>query len=247
MTLKNDIEKLAAQAGYAITPEITAAAERVEELALAEKSADIERVLAWLKKKQVEYPVTVEEANITEMQQWKIDPTSGYITHESGKFFSIIGVKVSGAADREVPSWSQPMLKQTEVGISGVIRKVINGIPQYLFYAKFEPGNTDRIQISPALQVSEGNLSRAHHGTNPRLAEYFKEGGKGRLLKTVTGVEDGGRFYLKINRTMIVEVDETEDVPITDDYIWLTRPQIQKLLLIDNVVNSLARNVCAVI
>lgn len=247
MTLKHDIEKLVTSAGHAVTPEITVAAARVEELALAEASADIESVLTWLRKKQKEYPVTVEEAKITEMAQWKIDPASGFITHESGKFFSIIGIKVTGAADREVPSWSQPMLKQTEVGISGVIRKVINGVPQYLFYAKFEPGNVDCVQISPALQVSEGNLSRAHQGKNPRLVEYFQEGGKGRLIKTVTGVEDGGRFYQKINRTMIVEVDEYEDVPVTEDYIWLTRPQIQKLLLINNVMNSLARNVCAVL
>lgn len=247
MGIKEDIEKVAMKAGYTVTPEIAAAAERVEELALAERSADIEGVLAWLRKKQEEYPVVVEEANITSMRDWKTDPKTGYITHESGKFFSIVGVKVTGAVDREVTSWSQPMLKQTEVGISGVIRKVVNGVPQYLFYAKFEPGNFDRVQISPAFQVSEGNLSRAHQGKNPRLVEYFKEGGKGHLLKTVTGVEDGGRFFMKINRTMIVEVDEHEDVPITDDYIWLTRPQIQKLLLIDNVVNSLARNVCAVL
>lgn len=247
MSIKEQIEKLVADAGHTVTPEITVAAARVEECAAAETSADIEDVLLWLKKKQADYPVHVEEAPLTDMPQWNIDPQSGYITHESGTFFSIIGVRVSGAADREVSSWSQPMLKQSEVGISGVIRKVIQGVPHYLFYAKFEPGNIDRVQLSPALQVSEGNLSRAHRGDNPRLVEYFKEGGKGRLLKTVTGVEDGGRFYKKINRTMIVEVDEQEDVPITDDYIWLTRPQIQKLLLIDNVVNSLARNVCAVL
>lgn len=247
MGIKEDIEKVVAQAGHTVTPELSAAAQRVEETALSEQSTDIESVLTWLRKKQADYPVTVEEANITEMTDWKVDPASGFITHVSGKFFSIIGVKVTGAADREVASWSQPMLKQTEVGISGVIRQVKSGVPHYLFYAKFEPGNTDRVQISPALQVSEGNLSRAHQGKNPRLAEYFEEGGKGRLLKTVTGVEDGGRFYKKINRTMIMEVDEHEEVPVTDDYIWLTRPQIQKLLLIDNVVNSLARNVCAVL
>ncbi len=247
MGIAEHIAKLVGNAGFTVTRAITAAAERVEELALAEKSGDVEGVLAWLRKKQTEYPARVEETNITGMQHWKIDPKTGCIAHESGKFFSIIGVEVTGAADREVPSWSQPMVKQTEVGISGVIRKVIGGVPHYLFYAKFEPGNVDRVQISPALQVSEGNLSRAHRGKNPRLVEYFREGGKGRLLTTVSGVEDGGRFYRKINRTMIVEVDEHENVPITDDYIWLTRLQIQKLLRVDNVVNSLARNVCAVL
>jgi oxidase EvaA len=207
---------------------------------------DIQPILTWLKEKQESYPVTVEEVGVNDVQGWKVDPVSGNITHDSGKFFSIIGVKINGAADREVPSWSQPMLKQEEVGISGVIQQKKNGIMHYLFYAKFEPGNINNVQISPALQVSEGNLSLAHKGKKPRLAEYF-DGTKGRLVESVTGVEDGGRFYHKLNRSMLVEVDESEEVPVTEDYIWLTLPQIEKLLRVDATVNSLARNVCALL
>jgi dTDP-4-dehydro-6-deoxy-alpha-D-glucopyranose 2,3-dehydratase len=213
---------------------------------MSDDTVDIEPILTWLKERQVSYPVTVEEVGINELSGWKADPMTGNILHDSGKFFSIIGVKVTGAADREVPSWTQPMLKQEEVGISGVLMQTKNGITKYLFYAKFEPGNINNVQISPALQVSEGNLSLAHKGKQPRLVEYFN-GTKGRLLKSVEGVEDGGRFYHKVNRSMLVEVDEAEDVPVTEDYMWLTVPQIKKLLLIDRVVNSLARNVCAII
>ncbi|HEX5774887.1 MAG TPA: NDP-hexose 2,3-dehydratase family protein [Candidatus Paceibacterota bacterium] len=208
--------------------------------------ADIQPILHWLKERQASYPVTVGEVGVNEVEGWKTDPVSGDITHESGKFFSIIGVKVTGASDREVPSWSQPMLKQEEIGISGVLMQKKDGVTQYLFYAKFEPGNIDTVQISPALQVSEGNLSIAHKGKRPRLAEYF-DGTKGTLVASVEGVEDGGRFYHKVNRSMLVEVDESEVVPITEDYIWLTVPQIKELLRVDRVVNSLARNVCALL
>jgi len=207
---------------------------------------DIQPILEWLKERQESYPVTVEEVGINEVQGWPVDSKNGNISHASGKFFSIIGVKVTGAADREVPSWSQPMLKQEEVGISGVLVQTKGGVTRYLFYAKFEPGNIDLVQISPALQVSEGNLSQAHRGKRPRLAEYF-DGTKGKLVASVTGVEDGGRFYHKVNRSMLVEVDESEEVPVTSDYIWLTLPQIKKLLRVDLVVNSLARNVCAIL
>lgn len=210
------------------------------------EDTDIQPILAWLKERQKSYPVTVEEVGINDIQGWKVDPVSGNITHDSGKFFSIIGVEVTGAADREVPSWSQPMLKQEEVGISGVLVQQKAGVTRYLFYAKFEPGNIDMVQLSPTLQVSEGNLSLAHKGKRPRLAEYF-DGTKGRLVASVTGVEDGGRFYHKVNRSMLVEVDESEEVPITEDYIWLTLPEIKKLLRVDKVVNSLARNVCAIL
>lgn len=207
---------------------------------------DISPILAWLKERQEQYPVTVEEVGVNDVQGWRTDPVSGNITHESGKFFSVIGVKVTGAEDREVPSWSQPMLKQEEIGISGVLMQKKEGVMKYLFYAKFEPGNMGIVQISPACQASAGNLSLAHKGKRPRLSEYF-DGTKGTLVASVEGVEDGGRFYHKINRSVLVEVDESEEVPITEDYIWLTFPQIKKLLRVDCVVNSLARNVCALL
>lgn len=208
--------------------------------------ADIQPVLKWLEERRALYPVEVEEIGVNEAQGWKTDPATGNIVHESGKFFSIIGVKVTGAEDREVPSWSQPMLKQEEIGISGVIMQKRGGVMHYLFYAKFEPGNMRMLQISPACQASEGNLSVAHKGKRPRLAEYF-DGTKGTLVASVEGVEDGGRFYHKVNRSVLVEVDESEEVLITDDYIWLTLPQIKALLRVDLAVNSLARNVCALL
>lgn len=207
---------------------------------------DIAPILEWLKQRQESYPVSVEEVGVHEVQGWRTDPVSGNITHESDKFFSIIGVKVTGAADREVPSWDQPMLKQEEIGISGVLMQKKGGVTRYLFYAKFEPGNVNTVQLSPALQASEGNLVLAHKGKRPRLAEYF-DGTKGTLLASVLGVEDGGRFYHKLNRSMLVEIPESEEVSITEDYIWLTKPEIKKLLLVDVTINSLARNVCALL
>lgn len=207
---------------------------------------DIKPILDWLEARRAVYLVSVEEIGVNETVDWKTDPVTGNIEHDSGKFFSIIGVKVQGAGDREVMVWSQPMLKQEEIGISGVIMQKHGDTMKYLFYAKFEPGNVDTLQISPALQASEGNLSQAHQGPRPRLSEYF-DGTKGRLVNAVEGVEDGGRFYHKINRSMVVEVDAAEEVPITEDYIWLTLPELKKLLLVDRVVNSLARNVSAIL
>ncbi|MFT5036467.1 MAG: oxidase EvaA [Candidatus Azotimanducaceae bacterium] len=210
------------------------------------EDVDIQPILEWLKARRDAYPAVVEEISVKQTVGWRTDSATGNIVHESGKFFSIVGVSVKGAGDREILSWSQPMLKQEEVGISGVIVQEKDGVKRHLFYAKFEPGNVDLLQISPALQASEGNLSQAHKGQRPRLTEYF-DGTKGTLVSSVAGVEDGGRFYRKVNRSMVVLVDESEEVPITDDYIWLTLPEIKKLLLVDKVVNSLARNVCAIL
>lgn len=223
--------------------EIRNAAANLAEILEAEESgsADIAGVLEWLDQKRKAYQVNVREISMNDLDKWSVDPQNGYISHESGKFFSIIGVKVDGAAGREVMSWSQPMIKQEECGILGILCQKINGVRQYLLYAKFEPGTPAGLQLSPTLQATESNLRQAHGGIKPLFAEYFENGGKGKVLVNAVEVEDPGRFYHKTNRCMIVEADENEKITMPDYFIWLTLPQIKKLLKIDNVVNSLAR------
>ena len=229
-----------------ITNEVHSAVEELVEILEAQatgKAEDVSEVLKWLEDKRKSYPSNIEEIGIKDLDKWHVDPKTGNISHESGKFFTMMGVRVKGAARREVTSWTQPMIKQQETGILGILCKKINGVKNYLFYAKFEPGNMFKLQLSPTLQATESNLKQAHGGKKPLFAEYFEEGGKGKVLASVVGVEDGGRFYMKTNRCMIVEVDENEEIEVPEDYIWLTLPQIKKLLKTDYAVNSLAREV----
>lgn len=148
---------------------------------------------------------------------------------------------MEGAKGREVSSWTQPMVKQEECGILGILCKKINGVMHYLLYAKYEPGTIASLQLSPTLEATESNLRRTHGGAKPLFAEYFENGGNGKVLVSVVEVEDPGRFYHKTNRCMIVEIDEKENIEIPEYFIWLTLPQIKKLLKIDNVINALAR------
>ena len=128
-----------------------------------------------------------------------------------------------------------------ECGILGLLCKKFDGVRHYLVYAKYEPGNMQKLQLSPTLQATESNLSRAHGGKMPLFAEYFQECSKGKVLVSVRGVEDGGRFYLKTNRNMIVEIDE--DIEIPDDFVWLTMHQIKQFAREDTMINSLLRNI----
>ena len=203
---------------------------------------DVVGILAWLETRRKYCASQAEEVGINELDKWVVGK-DGNIFHLTGKFFSLIGVKVTGAKGREVTSWEQPMMKQEECGILGILCKKFNGVRHYLLYAKYEPGNMFKLQLSPTLQATESNLKQVHGGKKPLFAEYFEEGGKGKILANVVSVEDGGRFYLKTNRNMIVEVPEKEEVTVPEDFIWLTYPQVKKLLKSDTVVNSLARSV----
>ncbi len=200
-------------------------------------------IMNWLEEKRKSYVVNTSIIGINELDRWHVEETTGHVYHESGKFFRIIGVKVDGAKGREVMGWTQPMVHQQECGILGILCKKFNGTRHYLLYAKYEPGNTDVLQLSPTLQATDSNLKMAHGGKKPLFSEYFEGNGKGNVLTNVTSVEDGGRFYMKTNRNMLVEVDKDEPLDIPDDFIWVNYPQLKELLAKQVVVNSLARSV----
>tara|TARA_Y100000310_G_scaffold274378_1_gene290361 strand:+ start:6743 stop:7495 length:753 start_codon:yes stop_codon:yes gene_type:complete len=227
-----------------IDQEIKFLAEQLSEMSqLKGDEKDIDTILNWLEEKRKNYNVETKEIGVNELKKWRVEPETGNISHESGKFYSVIGVGVTGAQGREVTSWTQPMIKQDECGILGILCKKIDGTMHYLLQAKYEPGNTYKLQLSPTLQATESNLKQAHKGKKPLFAEYFEEGQKGKVLTSVVSVEDGGRFYLKTNKNMIVEIDENEEIEIPENFIWLNLYQLKKLIKKDNIANSLTRSV----
>lgn len=199
--------------------------------------------LSWLEKKRLQCKINTEVIPIKQLQDWYTCEESGNIYHESQKFFSVIGVKISNATTREVTGWSQPILHQQETGILGIIRQRHNGIMHYLLQAKFEPGNVDLLQLSPTLQATRSNLEQAHGGKLPLFSEYFTHPELAEKKFSVDTAEDGGRFYLKSNVSMLVEVPSETDLNIPDNFIWLTLHQLKELTRIDNVFNSLVREV----
>lgn len=53
--------------------------------------------------------------------------------------------------------------------------------------------------------------------------------------------EQGAWFLHKRNRNMLVET--TEDVPVRDDFVWLTLGQVHELMRVDNLINMDSRTV----
>ena len=205
----------------------------------------LDYVIEWFNKKREESDMLVEEVGINDLDKWNIDGNSGNIKHESGGFFEVIGVKVSNTFDREVgkKGWTQPMIAKNPGGILGIMMKRINGVSHYLLQAKAEPGNIGKLQLSPTLQATTSNLLKAHGGSKPLFAEYFDEPKNAKIIYAKWQSEDGGRFHLKSNYNMIVEVDEQTDLEIPDSFIWVTLFQIKQLMKIENFVGPHVRGI----
>ena len=205
----------------------------------------LDYVINWFNKKREESDMTVQEIGINDLDKWNVSSTTGNISHESKGFFEIIGVKVSNTFDREVgkKGWTQPMIANNPGGVLGLLMKKFNGIPHYLLQAKAEPGNIGKLQLSPTLQATTSNLLKAHGGTKPLFAEYFDEEKNPNIVYVKWQSEDGGRFHLKSNYNMIVEVNEDEELTIPDYFIWVTLFQIKQLLKIENFVGPHIRGI----
>ena len=200
----------------------------------------IKDVLQWLQNIKDNLPATVSEINLNEVNDgWGLNSETGTLEHNTGGFFKVIGVKTETNIRESGKGWNQPMVDQgTEASVVGLIKKD----NLYLVEAKFEPGNYDRVLLSPTLQVTYDNLNKLHSGRKPLFAEYFDgEDRKGVIKFEHWYPEDGGRFYKKRVKNMLVETDNEIEIP--DNFIWLNMYQLKELLKLDNIMNPHLRSI----
>jgi oxidase EvaA len=186
----------------------------------------------------------VEVVALSKLDKWKIIGNGERIEHESGRFFQIDGIHVETNFG-DVWAWDQPIINQPEIGFLGFITKVFDGVRYFLVQAKMEPGNINTLQISPSLQATKSNFTQVHKGKRPRYLEYFNGEKKVKILVDQLQSEQGGRFFKKRNRNIIVEVDD--EVEISEDFKWLTLGELKALLREDNILNMDTRSVLSTV
>ncbi|OZM74152.1 NDP-hexose 2,3-dehydratase [Amycolatopsis antarctica] len=200
----------------------------------------LQDIRAWITERGAAQLHQVDRVPFDELRAWRFDQDTGDLRHDSGKFFRIQGLRVHSDSG-PVPTWTQPIINQPEIGILGILVRDFGGVPHCLMQAKSEPGNVNGVQVSPTVQATRSNYLRVHEGAPVPYLSYFRELGDHRVLADVLQSEQGAWFYRKRNRNMIVEVDE--DVEALDDFCWMTIGQLNVLLGEDNMLNMDARTV----
>jgi len=199
---------------------------------------------SWLADRHATNKFEVCRIPFADMAQWHFQEGTGNLVHATGRFFSVEGLRVRTDYG-PVPQWTQPIVNQPEVGILGIIVKEFGGVLHCLMSAKMEPGNVNTLQISPTVQATRSNYTRAHRGNATAYLEHFADRSRSRVLVDVLQSEQGSWFHRKANRNMVVEV--TEDVEAGPDHCWLTLGQLLDLMRFDNLVNMDARTVLSCI
>jgi len=210
--------------------------------ALTEENPFIETndVIKWLNKRNSSINVKIERINFSDMKLWQFDNKTSNLKHNTGNFFSIDGIHVYTNYG-SINQWEQPIINQPEIGFLGFITKTFNDILYFLVQAKIEPGNVNKIQISPTLQATKSNYTCAHKGKSPAYLEFFKNQNRCEILLDQLQSEQGARFFKKRNRNIIIKTNE--DIEISENFIWLTLGQIKKLINFNNLINMDTRTV----
>ncbi|MHA6805898.1 NDP-hexose 2,3-dehydratase family protein [Salinifilum ghardaiensis] len=198
--------------------------------------------LEWLTERDADQQMSVTRVPLDELDRWVTDRATGTIHHSTGRFFSVEGLDVA-VDDREVHRWSQPIIRQPETGILGILATVRDGRTHLLMQAKVEPGNPAGHELSPTVQATRSNYTRVHQGRATPYLEYFLDPALGSVLADVRQSEQGAWFLGKRNRNVVVQVGDAPEA--IEGFRWFTLDEIDRLLAIDHTVNMDARTVLA--
>ena len=206
----------------------------------------MEEIISWITKHKVFAELEVDNIPLNSIADWKKDEEKIY--HKAYKYFSVIAVR-SEIGNREVSSWTQPLIKSAQEGIIAFLVKEIKGVLHFLVQAKLESGNFDKIELAPTVQCLTGNYRKGENEYEVPFLEYVlnPELKKARVRYSAFQSEEGGRFFKEQNKNMIVEVGEEFDVNVPDKYIWMTLNQMKAFIKFNNYLNIQSRSLLSAV
>ena len=176
-----------------------------------------------LQKKQNRIKVKVKE--LKNLNNWYFDKNN--IFHKSKKFFKIVGISVKSNFEKK--NWDQPIIIQNELGILGIIKDKKR--EKYLLQAKVEPGNKNKLQLSPTVQATRSNYNRIHGGKKIPFLNFFLNKKKNFISQS----EQGYRYLFKFNNNSLIET--TKKIKVLNNFYWFYKKDLKKLILKKSILN----------
>ena len=196
------------------------------------------KIYNWIKEKNDKTVVSIVNQSLDKDNFWFYDMYNGRIINRKNSFFSIYGSEYY--LDNKF-MLEQPIIIQNEVGYLGIICKMVNGLPYFYLQSKIEPGNVNVVQISPTIQATKSNFTRAHGGSLPKFFNIFESSKSKNIIYDNLQTEQSTRFYKKSNRNIIMNIND--DIDDENDFKWIPFVELLDLMRIDNLVNMDTRTV----
>lgn len=201
-----------------------------------------QEILDWIHERNETVAVDIFKIGLEDCKPWFLDTEEGCIRNPGRSFFTISGFENQLSDGTAV---AQPILLQQEIGYLGILCKEFDGVMHFLMQAKIEPGNVNKIQLSPTIQATKSNFTQKHGGAKPPYLDYFVNASRYEIVVDQIQSEQSSRFLKKRNRNILVRVDE--EVEALPSHRWMTLGQIKRLMREENLVNMDTRTVLSCI
>ena len=172
----------------------------------------------WLNIQKKENKIQVKVKKLKSLINWNFN--NQLIYHYSRKFFKIVGIEVK--SNLEGKNWDQPIIVQNEIGILGIIKDKIKD--KYLLQAKVEPGNKNKLQLSPTVQATKSNYQRVHGGNKIAFLKFFLNKKKSFISQS----EQGYRYLFKFNNNSLIEI--SKKIKVFKNFYWFSKKDLEQLI-----------------
>ena len=139
--------------------------------------------------------LSINEIGLSELDDWGFD-NDGSFSHKSGRFFSVNSVEYRNEVSM--------ILSQPEVGLLCSFMTIVDKTAYFLIQFKEEPGNINKVQLSPTIQATKSNYSKVHGGSLPSYWEEYTKYNTDSSLVSFNLPEQGTRYWQKYNNNKIV-------------------------------------------
>jgi len=179
----------------------------------------------WFNLQKKQNKIVVKIKNLKDLNNWQFN--KNLIFHKSKKFFKIIGINVRSSLTKK--NWDQPIIVQNEQGILGIIKDKKR--EKYLLQAKVEPGNKNKLQLSPTVQATKSNYTRIHGGKKIPFLNFFMNKKKNFISQS----EQGYRYLFKYNNNSLIETKKK--IKVLKNFYWFSKKDLKKLILKKSILN----------
>lgn len=202
----------------------------------------VKELFCWINSLNQQIQADIKKTTLDNCVPWYYDENEGCIRNPQGSFFSVCGIE---SEDGLGSVKQQPIIVQDEIGYLGMLMKIVDGTAYFLMQAKIEPGNINKVQLSPTIQATKSNFTKKHGGRKPAFLDCFINAKPENIIVDQIQSEQSSRFLGKRNRNVIVLTEE--EIEEGDNFRWMTLSQIKQLMRYDNLVNMDTRTVLSCI
>ena len=204
---------------------------------------DNAEILAWISRNRFDLHFHLAPISLKNISGWSYSPHT--ISSEDHNF-SVIATHVE-IDNREVATWTQPMMRQCEAELFGFVAQRRQGVLHFLCQLMPEVGLRKKAEIGPTVQCCPMRRLPGEPEHARAYLDLILSAERHQRKVDVLQSEEGGRFYHEQNRNVIVEIEEGFPLDPDENFRWLNLAQIHALLKHPNYLNIQARSVLSLL